>query len=551
MITPAALTVAVAATNPVQWGMFRVPNVDFLSLNFANVQALRGSFVYSSPRYAVDKVVAATAAQGSILPIKPPNGAPNASWALDFAGPSIICSDLLGSTVDSIQKNIQAAVTTDNCETAFGYIAWTPSYILSGSAYELYTMPFVLSPNNTSYSLKDGSLGPRPLGDELPPIPATFYAATYPNMTAENGFGAQGLGCKEQASGGSAPLQNIKVIQCELHNSSYHASFSFINGEQTVDVTMDKAPLNSVLPIFVLDMTSAYGPLANYSNDKPIPVAYKTAEVETLSYQAVMASFGSVVVGTLWNSQGSNGGILANGTSVMSTVLGEAEELGWMNDYPPKNGDFIATLQQAIASEDLGQMWNGLDVADDVQSAIPFKVALESLFQNITIGLMSSKLLQYVRHQTPSKQDKLMKANQMSLHRTHRLSPTSPSQFSKQSTSTPRLDSGSPTVLLFFLLPQVSSSVFRLYFLAVLLTRIISRLYFGQRDMQIWKPQFSQRMLTARILYRSIWRRQVFCFPMIMSGGREEERVGLGIRRARVQARDCCLSKSAGGLIMK
>jgi hypothetical protein len=325
--------------------MFRVPNVDFLSLNFANVQALRSAFVYSSPRYAVDKVVAATVAQGSILPIKPPNGAPNASWALDFAGPSIIFPDLQSPAVNSIQKNIQAAISIDNCETAFGYIAWTPSYILSGSAYELYTLPFVLSPNNTSYSLNDGSLGPRPLGDGLAPIPATFYAATYPNMTDENWFGTEGLGCKEQASGGGAtnPLQNITVIQCELHNSSYHALFSFRNGEQTIDVTMDKTPLNSVSPIFVLDMTSPYGSLANYSNGKPI--AYKTAEVETLSYQAVMASFGSVLVGTLWNSQGSNGGIVANGTSVISTVLGEAEELGWMNDYPPKNVYFIGTLQ--------------------------------------------------------------------------------------------------------------------------------------------------------------------------------------------------------------
>jgi hypothetical protein len=237
---------------------------------------------------------------------------------------------------NSIQKNIQAAISIDNCETAFGYIAWTPSYILSGSAYELYTLPFVLSPNNTSYSLNDGSLGPRPLGDGLAPIPATFYAVTYPNMTDENWFGTEGLGCKEQASGGGATnlLQNITVIQCELHNSSYHALFSFRNGEQTIDVTMDKTPLNSVSPIFVLDMTSPYGPLANYSNGKPI--AYKTAEVETLSYQAVMASFGSVLVGTLWNSQGSNGGIVANGTSVMSTVLGEAEELGWMNDHPQR-----------------------------------------------------------------------------------------------------------------------------------------------------------------------------------------------------------------------
>jgi hypothetical protein len=89
-----------------------------------------------------------------------------------------------------------------------------------------------------------------------------------------------------------------------------------------------------------------------------------------------MASFGSVVVGTLWNSHGSNGGIVANSTSVMSTVLGEAEELGWMNDYPPKNVHFIGTLQQAIAREDPGQLWNGLDVVDDIQSAIPFKVAL-------------------------------------------------------------------------------------------------------------------------------------------------------------------------------
>jgi hypothetical protein len=399
VITPAALTVAVAATNPVQWGMFRVPNVDFLSLNFANIPALRSNFAYSSPRYAVDKVVAATAAQGFILPIKPPGGAPNASWTLDFTGPSIICSDLQSSAVDAIQKNIQAAVSIDNCETAFGYIAWTPSYILSGSAYELYTLPFVLSPNSTSYSLNGGPLGP--LGDGTASIPATFYAATYPNMTDENGFGTSGEGCKQQASGNrdALPVQNITVIQCELHNSSYHASFSFRNGEQAINVTVDKKPYNPVSPIYVLDHTSPWGPLANYSNSKPI--AYKTADVETLSYQSVMGSFGSVVVGTLWNSQASFGGVHANGTSVMSTVLGEAEELAWLNDYPPKDLNFLGNLQQAIASETPGQIWNGVDVVDNFQSALPLKVALESLFQNITIGLMSSKLLQYVRSQIP------------------------------------------------------------------------------------------------------------------------------------------------------
>jgi hypothetical protein len=44
----------------------------------------------------------------------------------------------------------------------------------------------------------------------------------------------------------------------------------------------------------------------------------------------------------------------------------------------------------------LGYYWNGIDVVDDTPPTIPFRQALESLFQNITIGLMSSKLLQYV-----------------------------------------------------------------------------------------------------------------------------------------------------------
>jgi hypothetical protein len=63
-------------------------------------------------------------------------------------------------------------------------------------------------------------------------------------------------------------------------------------------------------------------------------IAYNTAEVQRLSYQAVMDSFGSVVVGAIWNSRASSGGIITNGTSVMSTVLGETKELAWLNDYP-------------------------------------------------------------------------------------------------------------------------------------------------------------------------------------------------------------------------
>jgi len=69
--------------------MVRVPNVDFLSLNFANLLFHGGDsdLQYAGPKNAVIRVVAATAAQGSILPVSPQ--APNSSWVLNFAGPSI------------------------------------------------------------------------------------------------------------------------------------------------------------------------------------------------------------------------------------------------------------------------------------------------------------------------------------------------------------------------------------------------------------------------------------------------------------------------------
>ena len=64
IITPATVTIRITETEPMPFNMTRVPNVDFLSLNFANMPAEQGlsvSFYYDGPRYAVDKVVTATA----------------------------------------------------------------------------------------------------------------------------------------------------------------------------------------------------------------------------------------------------------------------------------------------------------------------------------------------------------------------------------------------------------------------------------------------------------------------------------------------------------
>jgi hypothetical protein len=97
------------------------------------------------------------------------------------------------------------------------------------------------------------------------------------------------------------------------------------------------------------------------------------------------------LVGTIYNNL--NAPLAANETSVMSTVLGDTTELAWLNNFSPAFNGRYNTLQEAIALHP-GYYWNGTDVVEDTTPTIPFRDALEDLFQNITINLMSAKLLQ-------------------------------------------------------------------------------------------------------------------------------------------------------------
>ena len=343
-------------------------------------------FHYSGPKYTVDRVVAATLAQGSIIPISPP--ATNSSWALDFAGPSLNCTDLQGPPLHAVKKNIQTVVALENCNTAYGYIAWTPSYSKDpDEAIELNTLPFILSQNNTSYKFQSGSLGPLIHSTGRAPTIATLYTATFANMAVVSDL--SGKPCLQGNPLNELP--NITLTQCELYNTSYHVSFSFINGEQTTNITLDPKPYNPVNTVFSVG-TYNDGPLANYTpGGVLIPNSWHTTTVQTLSYQAVMDSFGQALVGTIYNNL--NAPLAANETSVMSTVLGDTTELAWLNNFSPAFNGRYNTLQEAIALHP-GYYWNGTDVVEDTTPTIPFRDALEDLFQNITINLMSAKLLQ-------------------------------------------------------------------------------------------------------------------------------------------------------------
>jgi hypothetical protein len=234
VITPATLTVEIAAVEPAPFAMIRVPSIDFLSLNFANIPAPNGaviSYEYTSPKYAVDKIVTATAAQGVILPITA--HAPNSSWTLDFPGPSLTCVNLEGTLLDTVIQNVNSSLEVDECQTSYGYIAWAPD--------ETGDVPF--AGENGTYTLRSGTLGsgnfqsgPISVSDV-----ATIYIATFPGMMNQN----VDYGCTDIDD----QLSNAAVVQCALFNTSYHVAFSFVNGAQTVDITRGKNYFNAVVPV--------------------------------------------------------------------------------------------------------------------------------------------------------------------------------------------------------------------------------------------------------------------------------------------------------------
>ncbi|KAK1238039.1 hypothetical protein MKX08_002618 [Trichoderma sp. CBMAI-0020] len=94
-ITPATLNIKWSMTTFVS--MMRVPQIDFTSLNFADLLSWSDEpsiyvYVYLNPQYPILKVVAESTTGGRILPISSPHK--NATWLLKFPGPALSCENL-------------------------------------------------------------------------------------------------------------------------------------------------------------------------------------------------------------------------------------------------------------------------------------------------------------------------------------------------------------------------------------------------------------------------------------------------------------------------
>ena len=390
IITPATLTVRLSAVSPTPAIMEQVPNLLFMSLSLAADMPANGLhatyndgktdlYFYDGPSQALTRVAQAVGAKGAILQITPP--AANASWKLDFFAPALKCENIDGVQRHNIARNLANYDFKRSCEYHSGYLAWTEGDVPLRA--------------NTSFS-------PESLGREAKS--SSLYVVTAPNMWSySTPWGAHIMSNLCYYDEGYEitlfkPMGffgvNSTMLQCQAYNASYNTKFGYLSREQHVTIKRDID--NAQSPLRVVD--SVYGPssvdtancrVLNRSGESCV---FDQELVKKLAYQSVLDAFNQQVIGSIYAIIESVQGAQRprSDTRIVSSTLMHSPELAHL-----RNRDTWGTfgsLQSTLAGTQ-GPVVDGLDNVISEDSSLPLQHALEEMFQNLTISLMSSEEL--------------------------------------------------------------------------------------------------------------------------------------------------------------
>ncbi|OJJ47348.1 hypothetical protein ASPZODRAFT_16029 [Penicilliopsis zonata CBS 506.65] len=392
---PATLTVQFAASP--SSSLRRVPRLDFTSTNYANLllqsvniddvvsqSALTEDYYYSNAQFAVQAAVAASLTESQILPVASP--ALNATWMLAFPAPALSCSLVGADLYVRIAENIVEFLEYTKCAASYGYLCWTPDAGANGS------LPF---DSQTNYTLRSSALGPV---DSEDGAALSLFVAVLPGME----YNPDALGCiasVEEAEDTlvdsvtiSQQVANATIAQCKLYNASYTANFTYVEGSQAVDLSINDSYYNPVSWLYGLSSTTMFEDEA--SNGTFLPGTYNTTIMETFSYQAVMEAFNEMLLGGIAIVNGLQFEVdaiyQAVNTNVVSTGLMNTKEMAFLNNF-----NFSEAKGQSLTAATLPTTsWNGLSVTPVQNHTLPIVDALEEMFRNATISLMNSYLLQ-------------------------------------------------------------------------------------------------------------------------------------------------------------
>ena len=402
-----------------------VPNVEFSSLNlvapmsdpifYEDGEELEFDYIYAGPSLTVQRITDIVAAQGSILPITAPSV--NSTWNLDFNGPFLSCNPVRSEFRQAVLANI-LNYTTD-CSYVPGYMAWHPKMMKPNTSMSEY-LPFMTADLNSSAGILNNDNGYGNIngygnrGDDM----ASVFLAIAPtlfNSSFDERVDPFMFPGEPQYQALLPEYYNTStVLRCDVHNSTYNTTFSFLNGVQKVDINNVTDVTDT--PVITTALVAAYFNPLTESDISLQPQACPPSDNETvavclfdrgilsmLSYQAVMNAFTNLVVGMISWEDGDDPSLAVtrSTTRLNSIILADAPELAFLQLDRLQGQNIIASVQQRAAMWEQQPFTGLVNAAVTTKSKMPFQQALEQLFQNITISLMSAPELQYTHHFLP------------------------------------------------------------------------------------------------------------------------------------------------------
>ena len=396
IITPATLSTRLTSVMPVPISRLPIPHVDFeglatigdmLMLNevvYGSEERQYSKYGYSKPSQILTTTAGSVVASAELLLIQPPSA--NSSWEYIFPGPSIKCNALDDNSHQRVRKNLAAYLEDHIGSTTlrvYRYMSW--HQLRTGSGAHI-SLPFVpLAANDTL--VFDSTLARAYSNTIYIYVAASSVANRIQNLTENSNTTIMG------ADGNVPDWLDGSITECKLYESTYDVTFHYRNNLQDISIDSAIAPDSDPLPT-ITDLLVATN---DDSRTSPCPSADgergRTADRSAcvgepaarrkLSYQAIFDAFSQTVQGSIYDLSWQP---YTLDTGVLDTALVRTRELSRLRRAFP-------SLQNVLASRtelSLGVDNSSLDEGPEV----PLANTLETMFENLTVSLMASPLLQ-------------------------------------------------------------------------------------------------------------------------------------------------------------
>ena len=424
--------------------MLKVPQFDFTTLDFvtrmANTDGGGGMtdgqtpemslWAWSGPSQPLQNLALAVMGLGQILPITAP--APNASWTLDFWGPTLQCNDVVATERDQIWTNIWNSYSSNDTD-AYAFLSWAPwprilidawdrisnhtlkngtrdlpfqfDHGFSSSPWQLSTggpasLFVAVSPEAQKLQLQTSTTNKRfgydwPEGSRYCPLPMLRTLTETITLDCDVGH---------ITFMPTIFYENSTLLRCDLLNTSYSIAFTYQNGAQSIRASTNTTGISPIVNASDYFMgPNPYPNMANLSDSSdcssfqvdpysdilgtPPPCVFDVDAMRLVSYQGLMTAFSQLVMGDIKNHDDDE---VKRNTTIMKTILGETTELLFLRDWYMDSQEDL----QSLISHMSGEAYSGLLNLKLPHIRGDLKSTLEQAFQNFTISLLAEPYFQ-------------------------------------------------------------------------------------------------------------------------------------------------------------